>query len=74
MAHWGAKLHWEGATIPRSSACTGQCSVGWVQKWLRSGATLLRMAKAWVRTKTEFGKGREKDRKHRHEHPREAQS
>lgn len=32
MAHWGAKLHWEGVTSPRSSVSTRhwavQCGVG----------------------------------------------
>lgn len=45
MAFWGARLHGEGVTTPRSSASTRHCSVGWVQKWLCPGATLLRMAR-----------------------------
>lgn len=37
---------------------TGHCSGGWMQKRLCPGATLLRMVKAWVRTKNEFGEGK----------------
>lgn len=44
--------------MPRSSASTGHCSGRWVQKQLCPGTTFLRMAKAWVRTKNEFGEGR----------------
>lgn len=51
---------------PQPAPGTGQCSVGWVQKWLCPGATLLRMARVWVRTKNQFGERREKDRKHEH--------
>lgn len=40
--------------------------MGWVQKQLCPGATLLRMARVRVRTKNQFGERREKDKKHEH--------
>lgn len=29
MAHWGAKLHWEGVAIARSSASTRHWALQW---------------------------------------------
>lgn len=51
------------------SATGGGCRrIGSVQEPPRSAT-----AKAWVETKNKFGEGRERDRKHRHEGPGEAQ-
>lgn len=72
MAHWGAKLHWEGVAIPRRSASIRHWAVqhGAGAEAALSWSHLAKKAKAWGRTKNEFGEGREKDKKHRHKHPR----